>query len=62
MNKELYDFLIKTKKQTCANENVEKVDSSRKGSHDYNYQNERMIYHDTYFGGTKFMGEEVCIF
>ena len=62
MNKELYDFLIEAKKQTYANENVEKVNSSRKGSHDYHYQNERMIYHDTYFGGTKFMGEEVVYF
>lgn len=59
MNKELYDFLIEAKKQTYANENVEKVNSSRKGSHDYHYQNERMIYHDTYFGGTNFIGEEV---
>ena len=62
MNKELYDFLIEAKQQTYANENVEKVNSSRKGSHDYHYQNERMIYHDTYFGGTKFMGEEVVYF
>lgn len=62
MNKELYDFLIEAKKQTYANENVEKVNSSRKGSHDYHYQNDDMIYHDTYFGGTKFMGEEVVYF
>lgn len=59
MNKELYNFLIEAKKQTYANANVEKVNSSRKGSHDYHYQNDKMTYHDTYFGGTKFMGEEV---
>lgn len=59
MNKELYNFLVEAKRQTYANENVEKVTSSRKGSHDYHYQNNDMIYHDTYFGGTKFMGEEV---
>ena len=58
MNKELYNFLIEAKKQTYANANVEKVNSSRKGSHDYHYENNGMIYHDTYFGGTKFMGEE----
>lgn len=59
MNKELYNFLIEAKKQTYANGNVKKVDSSRKGSHDYHYENNGMIYHDTYFEGTKFMGEEV---
>lgn len=58
----LHDFLIEAKKQTYANENIEKVNSSRKGSHDYHYQNDKMIYHDTYFGGTKFMGEEVVYF
>jgi len=50
MNNKLYNFLIEAKKQTYANENVEKVSSSRKGSHDYHYQNNEMIYHDTYFG------------
>lgn len=59
MNKELYDFLIEAKKQTYANEKVEKTNPSRDGSHDYHYENNGMIYHDTYFGGTKFMGEEV---
>ena len=59
MDKQLYEFLIEAKKQTYANANMKKADSSRKGSHDYHYQNEKMTYHDTYFGGTKFMGEEV---
>lgn len=59
MNKKLSEFLIEAKKQTYANANVEKSPSSRQGSHDYHYQNEEMTYHDTYFGGTKFMGEEV---
>jgi hypothetical protein len=62
MDKELYKFLIEAKRQTYANANVEKVNSSRKGSHDYHYQNDKMIYHDTYFGGTKFMGEEVVYY
>lgn len=62
MEKELYNFLIEAKKQTYANENVKKVASSRKGSHDYHYENNNMMYHDTYFGGTKFMGEEVVYF
>ncbi len=57
--KELYEFLIEAKKQTYANENIEKQASSRKGSHDYEYSNGNMLYHDTYFGGINFMGEEV---
>ena len=61
--KEFMDFLIKAKKTTYANYTIEKVSSSRVGSSDYNYEeiinNKKYIYHDTYFGGTKFMGEEV---
>ncbi len=56
-------FLIKAKKSTYANSSIEKVEASRLGSSDYNYEeiidNKRYTYHDTYFGGTKFMGEEV---
>ena len=57
--KELSEFLIEAKKQTYANEQVEKQESSRKGSKDYEYQAKGMIYHDTFFGGTNFMGQEV---
>ena len=56
---DLYYFLIEAKKLTYANENVKKVSSSRDGSYDYEYKNENMVYHDTYFGGSRFMGEEV---
>ena len=59
MNTKLYEFLIEAKKQTYANENVKKQLSSRKGSYDYEYKKCEMTYHDTYFGGTNFMGEEV---
>lgn len=59
----LIDFLIEAKKQTYANGDVKKTSSSRLGSNDYHYEKEiegkMMKYHDTYFGGTKFMGEEV---
>lgn len=55
----LREFLIEAKKQTYANENVEKQKSSRTGSNDYEYGSNNMTYHDTYFGGTNFMGEEV---
>lgn len=56
---ELKQFLIKAKKQTYANANVEKVTASRCGSNDYEYSDDGMTYHDTYFGGTNFIGEEV---
>lgn len=59
MNKELIEFLIKAKKETYANENIEKKEPSRIGSSDYEYSENNMTYHDTYFGGTKFMGCEV---
>lgn len=55
----LEEFLIEAKKQTYANGNVEKVRSSRVGSNDYNYDKDGMVYHDTFFGGVKFIGEEV---
>lgn len=51
-------FLIEAKKQTYANEKVEKVSSSRLNSKDYEYKKDNMIYHDTYFGNTNFIGEE----
>lgn len=55
----LKEFLIEAKKQTYANENIEKVSNSRVDSFDYEYKKDNMIYHDTYFGGTKFIGEEI---
>ncbi len=57
MNK-IEEFLIEAKTQTYANENIEKVASSRLGSNDYEYKKDNMMYHDTYFGGTNFIGEE----
>lgn len=57
MNK-IEKFLIEAKMQTYANENVEKVNSSRLNSKDYEYKKDDMVYHDTYFGGTNFIGEE----
>ena len=55
----LIDFLIEAKKQTYANGSIEKSESTRLGSKDYEYKKGNMIYHDTYFGGTKFIGEEM---
>lgn len=63
MNNNFKKFLIEAKKQTYANSNIEKRESSRLGSSDYHYEEkidgQKLFYHDTYFGGTKFMGEEV---
>ena len=63
INENFIKFLIKAKKSTYANSIIEKVRSSRSGSSDYHYEelidNKKYIYHDTYFGGTRFMGEEV---
>ena len=53
------DFLIEAKKGTYANGTAEKIESSRLGSKDYEYKKDNMLYHDTYFGGTNFIGEEV---
>lgn len=58
MNK-IEEFLIEAKTQTYANMNAPKINSSRFNSKDYEYKKDNMIYHDTYFGGTRFIGEEV---
>ena len=55
----LEEFLIEAKQQTYANASVEKQPSSRLSSNDYEYVKDNVIYHDTYFGGTRFIGEEV---
>ena len=53
------DFLIEAKKSTYANGTAEKIESNRLGSKDYEYKKGNMLDHDTYFGGTNFIGEEV---
>lgn len=35
------------------------VKASRRSSTDYEYENNDMVYHDTYFGSDNFMGEEI---
>ena len=59
MNHELSAFLCEAKKKTYANQSAKKLNPSREGSVDYEYSHGQMLYHDTYFGGTRFMGEEV---
>ena len=60
---EILEFLIRAKKNTYANGDSAKVKSSRLGSKDYHYEEivlgKKYAYHDTYFGGEKFIGEEV---
>ena len=56
---DLHNFLIEAKKETYANENVEKVKSTRRGSRDYEYIKDNWTYHDAYFGGIDFQGQEV---
>ena len=56
---ELATFLKEANLHTYANEKAEKVTSLRPGSHDYHFEKDNLIYHDTYFGGRKFIGEEI---
>lgn len=52
-------FLREANLNTYANEGVKKATSLRPGSHDYHFEKGNLTYHDTYFGTTKFIGEEV---
>lgn len=61
-NKEFLKFLVKAKKSTYANSNAPKVLSSRLKAKDYEFTDGNLTYHDTYFGGVKFMGEEVVYY
>lgn len=61
-SKEFLEFLVKAKKGTYANGDASKSSSSRFLSKDYHYEDGNFTYHDTYFGGVKFMGEEVVYY
>ncbi len=56
---ELTKFLKVAKKNTYASETAKKSPSQRPGSNDYEYVEGNLTYHDTYFGGRGFIGEEV---
>ncbi len=56
---DLHNFLIEAKKETYANETAPIVTSTRRGSRDYEYIKDNWTYHDTYFGGIDFQGQEV---
>lgn len=52
-------FLRKANLNTYANTNVHKSPSQRPGSVDYHFEEGDLIYHDTYFGSTRFIGGEI---
>ena len=59
----IWEFLVRAKKNTYADGDSARVASSRLGSKDYHCEqivnNQKLTYHDTYFGGEKFIGCEV---
>ncbi|MDD5068548.1 MAG: DUF5680 domain-containing protein [Candidatus Pacebacteria bacterium] len=55
----LEGFLKRAKKNTYASESAKKAKSLRPSSKDYEYSEGLLTYHDTYFGGINFIGEEV---
>ncbi|MFW5853332.1 MAG: DUF5680 domain-containing protein [Patescibacteria group bacterium] len=58
-DKELMIFLGIAKKATYANQLAPKAKSLRPASEDYHYEQDGLIYHDTYFGSRDFIGEEI---
>jgi len=52
-------FLREANLNTYVNENVKKASPLRPGSNDYHFERGDLTYHDTYFGATKFVGEEI---
>jgi len=57
--KELEQFLNESNKSTYANKDAPKAIASRLESEDYHFENDDLIYHDTYFGGRDFIGGEI---
>ena len=57
MDKPIIDFLIRAKWATYAGKGAE-TPASRPGSHDLIYQEDSLMYYDTYLGGREFAGEE----
>lgn len=55
---ELINFIVQAKQNTYANKSG-KVDSSRQESHDYQYKDNDYLYTDSFFGASKFSGQEL---
>jgi hypothetical protein len=58
---ELNTFIVRAKAATYVG-NGEQVPPCRTGSHDLRFPDGRWQYHDSYFGGSDFIGEEVVYF
>src|SRR5512145_3046775 len=58
---ELNAFIVRAKAATYVGSG-EPVEPCRLGSHDLRFIDGRWAYHDSYFGGTDFIGEEVVYF
>lgn len=52
-------FLREENLNTYANKNVKKASPLRPGSSDYHFEKDDLTFHDTYFGATRFIGEEI---
>jgi hypothetical protein len=55
---ELNAFIVRAKAASYVGDG-EHVSPSRLGSHDLRFEDDRWAYHDSYFGGSDFIGEEV---
>jgi len=55
----LDEFLREVRTHGYANEKAEQATPLRPKSKDYHFEEGDLTYHDTYFGGTKFIGEEI---
>ena len=55
----LAHFLNEANKNTYANKAAAQAPASRLHSEDYHFEKDGLIYHDTYFGGRDFIGEEI---
>jgi hypothetical protein len=55
----LASFLRAANKSTYANKDASKTTSTRLWSEDYHFEQDDLIFHDTYFGDRDFIGEEI---
>jgi hypothetical protein len=58
---ELNDFVVRAKSASYVG-NGSRLLPTRPGSHDLQYQEGSFAYHDCYFGGADFLGQEVVYF
>lgn len=58
---ELNAFIVRAKAATYVGDG-EHISPCRPGSHDLRFEEGKWAYHDSYFGGSDFIGEEVVYF